>query len=59
VTLEKMLKEIYESEVNINISSFWDSGYTFRLEGLEYHTYDFRMGLEWAHRRAMEKVRKR
>lgn len=31
MTLEDVLKDAYDSEINISIQSFWDSGYEVRL----------------------------
>ena len=31
--LASILDDLYDSEINIQISSFWDSGYTVRLVG--------------------------
>jgi len=30
-TLESILQEVYDSEINVEISSEWDNGYTIRL----------------------------
>jgi hypothetical protein len=36
--LVKALQRLYETETNINISSFWDSGWTVKLgDGLNGH----------------------
>lgn len=49
----KELQKIYDSEINFEISSFWDGGFTFKL-GSEYQGYEakkgfyfFKSGVEW------------
>lgn len=54
MTLTEVLKYLYEQEQNVEISSFWDAGWTFRLgdraNGFiaeSITVYDLQHGADW------------
>jgi len=62
LSVEEMMVEIYDAEVNIRIESTWDLGYTFEILGDsngEFECDNFREGVRWLHRRIIDEPEKR
>jgi len=53
MSIEEMMRAIYDREANIIIESFWDAGYCFSIgdetNGISdcEDFFDFRRGVEW------------
>lgn len=53
-SIEK-LKWIYDQEINVIISSFWDAGWHFGVDVKSHEFVDLEEGIDWLYEMAKEK----